>query len=155
MSAEHASRSPDKTRLRFWFRTYGAVAAMEREISARLRERFGCSLGRFDLMAHLFAAPEGLTMSALSDRRFITGGAVTGLVERLAKEGLVLREVDATDRRVYRVVLTARGQALFTEMAGEHETWVEALTAGLEPRALEQATATMEAWRRRLAEHPR
>lgn len=141
-----------KDRLRFWFRAYGAVAAMEREISARLRARFGASMARFDLMAHLYAAaPEGLTMGALTKRLLVSGGNVTGLVDRLAKEGLVAREVDAADRRIYRVALTQSGRTLFKDMAEEHEAWVSELLEGMDPDRTAQATALLEDLRHRLA----
>lgn len=139
-----------KDRLRFWFRAYGAVAAVEREISARLRARFGASLARFDLMAHLYAAPEGLTMGALTRRLFVSGGNVTGLVDRLEKEGLVAREVDAADRRIYRVALTPSGRALFKDMAEEHESWVSELLSGMDPAEMGRATGLLEDLRHRL-----
>jgi DNA-binding MarR family transcriptional regulator len=142
--------SPSKERLRFWFRAYGAVAAVEREISARLRARFGASLSRFDLMAHLYAAPEGVTMGALTRRLLVSGGNVTGVVDRLEKEGLVAREVDATDRRIYRVALTASGRALFKDMAEEHEAWVSELLEQVDPAEMARATALLEDLRHRL-----
>lgn len=143
-----------KDRLRFWFRAYGAVAAIEREISSRLRARFGASLARFDLMAHLYAAPDGLTMGALTRRLLVSGGNVTGLVDRLAKEGLVAREVDAADRRIYRVALTQAGRTLFRDMAEEHEAWVSELLEGMDPAGTAQATALLEDLRHRLAPPP-
>lgn len=156
MSAEpaHPPLSPSKERLRFWFRAYGAVAAIEREISSRLRARFGASLARFDLMAHLYAAPEGLTMGELTKRLLVSGGNVTGVVDRLGKEGLVAREVDAADRRVYRVALTGAGRELFKQMAEEHEAWVSELLAGLDPQEMARSTALLETLRHRLAPHP-
>ena len=141
-----------KDRLRFWFRAYGAVSAIEREISSRLRARFGASLARFDLMAHLFAAPHGLTMGELTKRLLVSGGNVTGVVERLGKEGLVSREVDGADRRVYRVGLTGAGRKLFEEMAEEHEAWVSELLAGLDPQEMARATALLEGLRHHMVE---
>ena len=154
MSAEPSDAAPGKERLRFWYRAYGAVTAVEREISARLRERFGVTLARFDLMAHLFAAPEGLTMGELTRRLLVSGGNTTGLVERLRREGLAEREVDALDRRIYRVRLTARGRALFDEMAEEHEAWVNQIFEGLDPAEIRQATALVDRLRRRLVPPP-
>jgi DNA-binding MarR family transcriptional regulator len=136
--------------LRFWYRTYGAVAAVEREISMRLRERFGVTLARFDVMAHLYAAPDGVTMGALTRKLLVSGGNTTGLVERLKREGLAEREVDALDRRIYRVRLSARGRALFEEMAEEHEAWVNQIFEGLDPAEVRQATALVDRLRRRL-----
>ena len=89
------------------------------------------TLPRFDLMAQLERAPEGLKMSELSQRMMVTGGNVTGITDGLEKEGLVIREVDAADRRVFRVKLTAEGQRQFQRMAAEHEQWVVDLFGGL------------------------
>jgi DNA-binding MarR family transcriptional regulator len=152
MSAEPSAPPPGKERLRFWYRAYSAVSAVEREISARLRERFGASLARFDLMAHLYAAPDGLTMGQLTRKLLVSGGNTTGLVERLAREGLAERAVDAADRRVYRVALTAAGRALFQGMAEEHEAWVNEMLGDLDPREMGQATALLARLRRRLVQ---
>jgi len=142
--------APGKERLRFWYRAYGAVSVVEREISARLRERFGVTLARFDVMAHLYAAPEGLTMGDLTRKLLVSGGNTTGLVDRLRREGLAEREIDALDRRIYRVRLSARGRALFEEMAEEHEAWVNQIFEGLDPVEIRQATVLVDRLRRRL-----
>jgi len=52
-------------------------------------------LPRFDLLAQLDRAPEGLTLSALSRRLMVSNGNMTGLVERLTAEGLI----DGASRR--------------------------------------------------------
>ena len=70
-------------------------------------------------------------MSELSQRMMVTGGNVTGITDGLEKEGLVIREVDAADRRVFRVKLTAEGQRQFRRMAAEHEQWVIELFEGM------------------------
>jgi DNA-binding MarR family transcriptional regulator len=61
----------------------------------------------------------------------VTGGNVTGITDGLEKEGLVIREVDAADRRVFRVKLSAEGQRQFRRMAAEHEQWVIDLFEGM------------------------
>ena len=70
-------------------------------------------------------------MSELSQRMMVTGGNVTGITDGLEKEGLVVREVDAADRRVFRVKLSAEGQRQFRRMAAEHEQWVIGLFEGM------------------------
>ena len=99
-----------------------------------LQAKFQTTLPRFDLMAQLERAPQGLKMSELSQRMMVTGGNVTGITDGLEKEGLVVREVDPTDRRVFRVRLTAEGQTQFRRMAAEHEQWVIELFDGHEPK---------------------
>jgi DNA-binding MarR family transcriptional regulator len=61
----------------------------------------------------------------------VTGGNVTGITDGLEKEGLVIREIDPTDRRVFRVRLTAEGQKQFRRMALDHEQWIIALFDGM------------------------
>jgi DNA-binding MarR family transcriptional regulator len=89
-------------------------------------------------MAQLERSRQGLRMSELSQRLMVTGGNVTGITDALEKEGLVVREVEQSDRRAYRVRLTAEGQRQFRSMAAEHEQWVIALFEGMSQRSKQQ-----------------
>jgi len=100
-------------------------------VRSHLRERFGITLPRFDLMSQLERHPEGLKMNELSRRMMVTGGNVTGIVDQLVKEGLVARVVEPADRRAFRVRLTRAGDKAFAEMARAHEEWVVELLARL------------------------
>jgi DNA-binding MarR family transcriptional regulator len=82
-------------------------------------------------MAQLERAPQGLKMGELSQRMMVTGGNVTGITDGLEKDGLVIREVDKDDRRVFHVRLSAEGQRQFRRMAAEHEQWVIGLFEGM------------------------
>jgi DNA-binding MarR family transcriptional regulator len=110
--------------LRLWLRLLTCTNQIEIGIRHNLQARFGTTLPRFDLMAQLERAPEGLKMSELSQRMMVTGGNVTGVTDGLEKDGLVVREVDSSDRRVFRVRLTAEGGRQFRRMAAEHEQWI-------------------------------
>jgi DNA-binding MarR family transcriptional regulator len=110
--------------LRLWLRLLTCTNQIESRIRQSLQSGFETTLPRFDLMAQLERAPGGLKMSELSQRMMVTGGNVTGITDGLEKEGLVLREVDSTDRRVFRVRLTAEGKKQFRRMAAEHEQWI-------------------------------
>ena len=119
--------------LRVWLRLLSSSSAVEREIQARLRDRFGVSLARFDFLAQLERADGGeLTMTELSQQLMVSGGNITGLTDRLAKEGLVERRAHPADRRVQSIDLTSEGKALFAEMAGEHAQWVSEILSKLE-----------------------
>ena len=98
---------------------------------SRLREQFGTTLPRFDLMAQLERHPEGLKMNELSRLLMVTGGNVTAIVDQLEKEGLVERLDEPADRRAFRIRLTRAGEKSFAEMARAHEQWVVELLAGL------------------------
>jgi DNA-binding MarR family transcriptional regulator len=99
-----------------------------------LREEFGTTLPRFDLMAQLERHPEGLKMNELSRLLMVTGGNVTTIVDQLEKEGLVERLDEPADRRAFRIRLTRSGEKTFAEMARAHEQWVVELLAGLSRR---------------------
>jgi len=103
-------------------------------VRAGLREEFGTTLPRFDLMAQLERHPEGLKMNELSRLLMVTGGNVTGVVDQLEKEGLVERLDEPADRRAFRIRLTRSGEKTFAEMARAHESWVVELLAGLSGR---------------------
>jgi DNA-binding MarR family transcriptional regulator len=124
--------------LRLWLRMLSCTNRIESVVRQKLQANFQTTLPRFDLMAQLERARQGLKMSELSQRLMVTGGNVTGITDGLEKEGLVVREVDSADRRVFRVKLTAEGQRQFRRMAAEHEQWVIELFDGMSTRHKEQ-----------------
>jgi DNA-binding MarR family transcriptional regulator len=129
MEARAHSEHPDA--LRLWLRLLTCTQLVEKQVRNQLRERFDTTLPRFDLMAQLERAPDGLKMNEVSRRMMVTGGNVTGITDQLVAEGLVDRVDVAGDRRAYRVCLTAKGRKLFNEMAGRHEQWIVDAFSGL------------------------
>jgi DNA-binding MarR family transcriptional regulator len=100
-------------------------------VRTRLREQFGTTLPRFDLMAQLERHREGLKMNELSRLLMVSGGNVTAIVDQLEKEGQVERLDEPSDRRAFRIRLTKSGEKAFAEMAGAHEDWVVELLSGM------------------------
>ena len=117
--------------LRLWLRLLTCTTLIEGEVRARLRARFDVTLPRFDLMAQLEKAPEGLTLGDLSRRMMVSNGNITGLVERLVESGHILRVPHPTDRRIAYVRLTEAGHAAFADMACEHAEWIGNLFSGV------------------------
>jgi DNA-binding MarR family transcriptional regulator len=134
MDMEARAHSEHPEALRLWLRMLTCTQLVEKEVRAQLRERFDTTLPRFDLMAQLERAPEGLKMNELSRRMMVTGGNVTGITDQLAAEGLVDRVDVEGDRRAYRVRLTPKGRKLFHDMAAQHEGWIVEAFAGLNER---------------------
>jgi DNA-binding MarR family transcriptional regulator len=119
-----AAPSEHPEALRLWLRMLTCTQLVEKQVRTRLRERFDTTLPRFDLMAQLERAPEGLKMKDLSRRMMVTSGNVTGITDQLVAEGLVERVDVQGDRRVFLVRLTQRGRAQFAAMARAHEQWI-------------------------------
>lgn len=89
------------------------LAALARRRSLRDPVAASCEeLGLTPPQIHalLWLGREGaLTMGELARRVSVTEKTVTGLVDRLERDGLLHRERDPSDRRVVRVRLTPRG----------------------------------------------
>ena len=117
--------------LRLWLRMLTCTTLIEGEIRTRLRDTFGVTLPRFDLMAQLDRAPDGMTLSDVSRRMMVSNGNVTGLVERLVESGHLERRTAAHDRRAQVIRLTELGRAEFRAMAAAHESWIAEMFEGL------------------------
>ena len=123
--------------LRLWLRMLTCTQLIETEVRSHLREQFDTTLPRFDLLAQLERAPEGLKMNELSRRMMVTGGNVTGITDQLVSEGLVERVAVPGDRRAFRVKLTSTGRRQFRGMAQQHEAWIVAAFESLSQREVE------------------
>ena len=120
-----------KSRLRLWLRLLKLTGQIERELRQRLRDDHDMTLPRFDVMAALHRFPDGLKMSELSNTLRVSNGNVTGIVDRLAEEGLVERVAVAGDRRAQLARLSTDGHARFETMAAAHEAWIDELLGGI------------------------
>lgn len=117
--------------LRLWLRLFTCTTLVEREVDAALKREFGSSLARFDVLAQLDRAPDGLRMGALSERTLTTNGNITWLVAALERDGLVRRRTVPEDRRAAVVRLTPAGRRHFAAMAEAHERLIARLLGGL------------------------
>jgi DNA-binding MarR family transcriptional regulator len=126
-----------KAELRLWLRLFTCKTLIEGEVRRRLRETFDATFPRFDLMAQLDRAPNGMTLGELSGRMMVSNGNVTGLVERLTAQGLIDRRASPKDRRVQIVRLTAEGRRLFRAMARANADWIAEAFADLTPAEIE------------------
>lgn len=131
--AKPAAGAASKERLRLWLRLLKVSRLIEGELRERLRGEFDSTLPRFDVMAALWRAGDGLKMSELSGVLRVSNGNVTGIVERLVADGDVLRVPVEGDRRATAVRLTRKGRERFETLAAAHEGWVDGLLADIGP----------------------
>jgi DNA-binding MarR family transcriptional regulator len=144
----NARRDTDsKARLRLWVRLLRATRMIEADTRERLKAQFNLTMPRFDVMAALYRKPGGMLMSEISRFLLVSNGNVTGIVERLAADGLVVRAQRDGDRRTSFVRLTAKGRAAFAEMAAAHEAWIDQLLGGIAVREAELLSAKLKSFR--------
>lgn len=127
-----------KDRLRLWLRLLKVSRFVEGELRERLKRDFGSTLPRFDVLAALSRAGHGLRMSELSGVLRVSNGNVTGIVDRLVEEGLVLRVPVEGDRRASLVRLTRKGSERFASMAEIHEGWINQILSDVTPEEARQ-----------------
>lgn len=144
----------NKQALRLWLRLLTCSSLLEERMRHLLKAKFGTTLPRFDLMAALYRAKDsGLTMGELSRWLMVSNGNVTGVAERLEKEGLIAREAAPHDRRTQIVTLTAAGRAAFETWAWEHEQWISRLLGNLNPQEMDQMMALLAKAKASIVEH--
>jgi DNA-binding MarR family transcriptional regulator len=97
-----------------------------------------CTLPQFDVMVQLHRAPSGLTFREISRRLLVSAGNLTGIVDRLAAEGLARREIVAHDRRSFRIRLTPRGRRLMARLLVIHRDDLERILSPV-PEAQQSA----------------
>lgn len=128
MDQQHSpDEAASKARLRLWLRILKISRLSEARLRQQFKTGFNTTLPRFDVMAALSQHKDGLKMSELSKLLRVSNGNVTGIIDRLVDEGLVLRVTFPGDRRASLVRLSAKGETLFVEQARAHEGWVDEL----------------------------
>ena len=134
-------------KLRLWVRLLRAVRVVEVDLRRRLRTEFGETLPRFDVMAALARQTTGMTMTEISRFLMVSNGNVTGIVDRLVSDGLVVRAQRNGDRRTSFVSLTRKGLNAFEDMASAHEQWVDELLARVTVREAQQLSGKLKSFR--------
>lgn len=124
--------------VKLWLRLLSSVNLIETVLRQRMREQFGSTLPRFDMLAQLNRFPDGIKMGELSRLMLVTGGNITGLADSLEKEGMAVRVYDPSDRRSCRIKLTAAGKQQFDLMATAHQQWLNELMGNLPGKEKDQ-----------------
>ena len=101
------------------------VYAFVTRCAERELRKEGLTLPRFDVIAHLGVKEECFSQDDLCEKLLVTKGNISGLIDRMAEEGLVSREEDPKNRRCNRIELTDRGKKLFQKVVPEHEGCID------------------------------
>ncbi|QPC85740.1 MarR family transcriptional regulator [Mesorhizobium sp. NBSH29] len=141
------SSAGSKERLRLWIRLLRVSRVVESELRERLKRDFNSTLPRFDVMAALYRAPDGMLMSDLSRFLLVSNGNVTGIIDRLVTDGFVVRAQREGDRRTSIVRLTAQGEAEFGRMAAVHEAWIGELLGDVGETDAHRLSGMLKAFR--------
>lgn len=124
---------------------FTTLARTELFLDALQREclgEHGLAFTEYSVLRLLQRVPDRrLPPSVLAERIVCTTGAMTKLVDRLERAGLVEREPDPEDRRSVRVALTSTGHRLAQRAARAYTAGRHRVLARLEPREVERIHA--------------
>ena len=96
------------------------VGKVSRKMSRITRDRlapYGLTPTQFFLLTALYEE-DGLLISALARKVALDRATLTGLLDRLERDGLTERRADPEDRRAIRVHLTAKAEELREALTG-------------------------------------
>ncbi|MFQ6675526.1 MAG: MarR family winged helix-turn-helix transcriptional regulator [Fidelibacterota bacterium] len=127
--------------------------SMKKALDTQLVE-LGLTASQHTVLSTL-AHSDGLSLSEVGRRVFLDKPAITGLADRLEKDGLVQRKRTSSDRRVIKLYLTPKGRKLLRRM-NEIATSVDRdLVSVLTPEQLKQLRQMLNRiWRKANGEEP-
>ena len=106
--------------------------SMKRALESRLSE-YDVTASQYIVLARL-NDENGISLSQLGERLYFDNPTVTGVVDRMERDGLVERRRVANDRRVINVFLTQKGKTLLGV--------IEEIANDINDRALSEFTTT-------------
>jgi MarR family transcriptional regulator, transcriptional regulator for hemolysin len=73
-----------------------------------LRKNFGITFGQWKIIITLVNNDDGLTQKEIADKLGLEGATLIPIIDKLEKDGFVVRKVDKNDRRNNRIFLTEK-----------------------------------------------
>jgi DNA-binding MarR family transcriptional regulator len=125
--------------LAVWRMFLRAHASLTRRLERDLLAEQDLPLASYDVLVQLVEAPDGrLRMTDLADRVLLSRSGLTRLVDRLAAEGLVIRESCTSDARGTFTVITEAGRSRLRAAAPTHLRGIqEYMASRLSPTELD------------------
>lgn len=107
-----------------WHAFARAHRLLAAKLDTALQRAHGLPLSRFEALAHLNTAGS-LRMHEFADRLVLSRSATTRFVDRLEKEGLVVRTLCADDRRGMELRLTDKGRERLNQALPTHRQLIQ------------------------------
>lgn len=131
------------------------VATLLREVNRGLRRRMeACDTAGLTIpqavTMRIAAHNPGLTLTELSQKMGLANSTVSGIVDRLEREGLLLRTPDPADRRVFRVNPTPAAEVRRERYASAVRAALTGVLGRLSPEELSSLRAALAALARAL-----
>jgi DNA-binding MarR family transcriptional regulator len=111
------------------------IAGVVRRKGRAMLEEYGITPPQFDALVILNWDGE-LTIGDLSNRLYLAYSTTTDLVDRLERQGFVVRQRDESDRRVVRVKVLEKGSSLIEKVVDARRAYLGSIleSVGLDER---------------------
>ncbi len=119
-----------------WVRLAITFNLLYQEIKKDL-SRENLTVSQLDILVCLNRT-KGLPLTELADRLLVTGGNVTGIIDRLEKAGLVMRQRDQKDRRQVWARLTPKGYAVYRQLLPRYIETMRKINSFLTPAEVKE-----------------
>lgn len=129
---------------RLWLQLLSLHGEIFASLNAVLSSEFALSLAKFDVLAQLDRYPDGMALGQLSQNLKISGGNVSGLVQRLLADDLISKAMSSEDRRSFIVRLTPKGATLFRKAADVHKKHLSKRLENVPARELDTALSVLK-----------
>jgi DNA-binding MarR family transcriptional regulator len=145
-----AKTKPTDNAFRELIRTFGLAQRVMQPYFAR----FGISGSQWGVLRNLHLSEQegqpGLRLTELSKRLLIRPPSVTGIIDRLERAGLVVRQESAVDLRSKQIGLTDAGRDLVLRILEVHEGQMQMVLAGLSGPEQAELHRLLVLWQRHL-----
>lgn len=129
---------------RLWLQLLSLHGEIFASLNAVLSSEFALSLAKFDALAQLDRYPDGMALGQLSQNLKVSGGNVSGLVQRLLADDLISKAMSSEDRRSFIVRLTPKGATLFRKAADVHKKHLSKRLENVPARELDTALSVLK-----------
>jgi len=119
-----------------------------------LFDAVGLTEAQFNVLLVLKYAERSLSQSDLGKRLVVTRASVTSVLDKMESKNLVARESVPTNRRIYHVRLTPKGQHLLDEIEPRYRARVHAAMGAFDERGCRRLIRDLEHVRDRCRQLP-
>jgi len=135
----------------FLFLIYDVAQLVRRQADKRARTH-GMTRAQWAVLARLQREP-GITQSRLASLTDVEPITIGRLVDRLEASGLIERQPDPEDRRIWRLTLTPKSTPILEQVAAFRHELHDEMAEGLEKEDLDTLVACLQRMRANLTKH--
>lgn len=108
---------------------------------------------QFNVLVQLkYASGRSLSQSALGRRLVVNKADMTGIIDRLEKTGLAMRQPHPKDRRVHMIAMTDKGEAMLDSLEPGYLEGVLKLMTGIPKKDLRSLNKVLEVVRNNVSQ---